>query len=221
MCFKDTILNTRNITLKNIFVRNRAYCKRICENKIELNMTLINLIEIQRLNYILINYCSDDRHIFTFFKSVPMSTYLVALVVSDFKFKSELGRINLAVYARPNAINQTDYALSVMSPLLRFFEDTYQQKYQLPKLFMIALPDFGAGAMENWGLLTYREASMLYDRNHSSITNQQDIRNVIAHEISHQWFGNLVSPQWWKYLWLNEGFARYFEYHAPAIVRKN
>lgn len=148
-----------------------------------------------------------------------MSTYLVALIVSDFKSKSiRTNGTELAVYARPNAINQTDYALSLMSPLLNFFETTYKQKYQLPKLFMAALPDFPSGAMENWGLLTYRETSMLYDENNSPITNKQDIRNVIAHEISHQWFGNLVSPLWWKYLWLNEGFARYFEYHAPAHV---
>ncbi|KAG5311631.1 AMPN Aminopeptidase, partial [Acromyrmex insinuator] len=154
---------------------------------------------------------------YTFFKSVPMSTYLVAVLVSDFESKSnQTNGIELSVYARPNAINQTDYALSVMSQLINFYETTYKQKYPLPKLYMAALPDFGAGAMENWGLLTYRETSMLYDENHSPITNKQDIRNVIAHEISHQWFGNLVSPLWWKYVWLNEGFARYFEYHAPA-----
>ncbi|XP_071652134.1 uncharacterized protein [Temnothorax longispinosus] len=158
-----------------------------------------------------------DRRLYIFSDSVLMSTYLVALVVSDFESKSvKMKETELAVYARPNAINQTDYALSVMPPLLNFFETTYKQKYQLPKLFMAALPDFGAGAMENWGLLTYKEPYMLYDENHSPVTNKQDIRNVIAHEISHQWFGNLVSPLWWKYLWLNEGFARYFEYHAPA-----
>lgn len=149
-----------------------------------------------------------------------MSTYLVAVIVSDFKSVSiENNRIKLAVYARPNAINQTNYALNVMHPLLKFFEDTYNQEYQLSKLFMAALPDFPSGAMENWGLLTYKETNMLYDENHSPITNKQDIRNVIAHEISHQWFGNLVSPEWWNYLWLNEGFARYFQYHAPARVR--
>jgi len=149
-----------------------------------------------------------------------MSTYLVAVIVSDFKSKSiKVDETELAVYARPNAIDQTDYALSIMSPLVKFFENTYKQKYQLSKLFMAALPDFSSGAMENWGLLTYRETVMLYDENHSPITNKQQIGNVIAHEISHQWFGNLVSPQWWKYLWLNEGFARYFEYHAPARVR--
>ncbi|KAL0111090.1 hypothetical protein PUN28_012804 [Cardiocondyla obscurior] len=174
---------------------------------------------ISNMDWVQIKKQVDGYWLYTFYKSVPMSTYLVALVVSDFNYKSEQKNgIELAVYARPNAISQTDYALSVMHPLLNFFEITYNQKYQLSKLYMAALPDFGSGAMENWGLLTYRETSMLYDENNSPITNKQDIRNVIAHEISHQWFGNLVSPLWWKYLWLNEGFARYFEYHAPARV---
>lgn len=149
-----------------------------------------------------------------------MSTYLVAVIVSDFKDKTiKTDGTTLSVYARPNAISQAEYALSVMPSLLNYFWATYNLKYHLPKLDMAALPDFPSGAMENWGLLTYRETSMLYDENHSPITNKQDIRNVIAHEISHQWFGNLVSPKWWKYLWLNEGFARYFQYHAPARVR--
>ncbi|XP_011870129.1 PREDICTED: uncharacterized protein LOC105563274 [Vollenhovia emeryi] len=173
---------------------------------------------ISNMDWKSITRSENGQLTYTFLETKLMSTYLVALIVSDFKSKSgeTSDGIKLAVYARPNAISQTSYALEVMSPLLEFFEETYNQKYQLPKLFMAALPDFSSGAMENWGLLTYREASMLYDENHSPITNKLDIRNVIAHEISHQWFGNLVSPLWWKYLWLNEGFARYFQYHAPA-----
>ncbi|KAM0729596.1 Aminopeptidase N [Formica fusca] len=158
----------------------------------------------------------DDRLLYTFFESVKMSTYLVAVIISDF----EINRVTnkTAILARPNAIKQTEYAASLISPLVNFFETTMRQQYEISKLYMVALPDFPSGAGENWGLLTYREPYLLYDENHSPITSRQNIRNVIAHEISHQWFGNLVTPLWWKYLWLNEGFARYFEYHVPARV---
>lgn len=145
-----------------------------------------------------------------------MSTYLVALVVSDFtpvideKYK---------VWARPNAISQGKFALSIMGKLVSYYEDTLKLPYQLPKLDMVALPDFASGAMENWGLLTYKERNVLYDDYESTITVKQSIANVISHEISHQWFGNLVSPLWWKYIWLNEGFARYYQYFGTANVR--
>lgn len=170
----------------------------------------------------LINYCRDNRRLITFHKSVRMSTYLVALVVSDFQSKDlEVDMRKYAVWARPNAINQTNYSLYLIPPFVQFFENKLNQTYQLPKLDMIALPDFPSGAMENWGLLTYKESNLLYDKNNSPTTSKQTISNVIAHEISHQWFGNLVTPQWWKYLWLNEGFARYFQYHTTSNVRNH
>lgn len=165
------------------------------------------------------NCYSDGRQWFTFAESVKMSTYLVAVIVSDFASTSmKPTETAFEVFSKPNAVEQTEYALSVMPQLVEFFETKLKHKYQLPKLHMVALPDFPSGAMENWGLLTYKETNLLYDVNHSPIFNKERIRNVIAHEISHQWFGNLVSPKWWKYLWLNEGFARYFQYHASAIV---
>lgn len=170
---------------------------------------------------LLMNCCSDGRKKFTCPETtVEMSTYLVALVVSDFASNTlKTDKYNFTVYSQPNAVEQTKYALSVMQSLVDFFETKLNYNYQLTKLHMVALPDFPSGAMENWGLLTYKETNLLYDENHSPINNKETIRNVIAHEISHQWFGNLVSPQWWKYLWLNEGFARYFQYHASASVR--
>lgn len=161
---------------------------------------------------------SGDDFLDTFKKTPPMSTYLVALVVSDFNFT--MINNSYSAYARPNAINQTIYAASVMKPIVDYFEKYLRHPYQLTKLDMIALPDFVSGAMENWGLITYRESNMLYHPEYSSITTKQSIASVIAHEISHQWFGNLVSPQWWNYTWLSEGFARYFQYHATAQVCK-
>lgn len=164
-------------------------------------------------------YCFSDGRVWDTFEETPiMSTYLVALVVSDFE-PSRDDENSCTTWARPNAINQTKYALSVMGPLVKFFEKTMDHPYQLPKLDMVALPDFVSGAMENWGLLTYKESNMLYDEEHSPITSKQAIANVISHEISHQWFGDQVTPSWWKYIWLSEGFARYFQYHGTSQVR--
>ena len=147
-----------------------------------------------------------------------MSTYLVALVVSQF---ANLANKEHKVWARPNAISQANYSLSVMTPVIKFFDTKLDFKYQLPKMDMVAVPQFSAGAMENWGLLTYREKRMLYDPQESSINDKQATCLVIAHEITHQWFGDLVSPQWWKYLWLNEGFARYLQYAGGDYVSRN
>nr|XP_034185421.1 putative aminopeptidase-2 [Osmia lignaria] len=154
------------------------------------------------------------------FKETPiMSTYLVALVVSDFKvLRNTNGKY--AVWTNPMAIKYANYSLSVMEPLVSYYEKALSIPYQLPKLDMVALPDFVSGAMENWGLLTYKERYLL-EGDESTTDSKQSIIDVISHEITHQWFGDYVSPLWWKYLWLNEGFARYFQYHGTASVKKD
>lgn len=156
--------------------------------------------------------------VYKFAETPKMSTYLVAVVVSDFTSKSD-GKYS--VYANPLVAHQLDYSLKKISPVVKFFEEKLKIKYELPKLDMVALPDFASGAMENWGLLTYRETGMLYDKSMSTLNNMQAIRNVIAHELTHQWFGDLVSPKWWNYVWLSEGFARYFQYFANTEVRND
>ncbi|XP_069688788.1 aminopeptidase N-like [Periplaneta americana] len=162
---------------------------------------------------------NETWEIDTFAETPRMSSYLIAFIVFDFKEVSlSDSRHEYNVWVRGDALTQAMYTASVSPGIIQFMENFTDHIFDLPKIDEAAIPDFSAGAMENWGLVTYRERLLLFKEDTSTTSSKQGITSVIAHEFSHQWFGDLVSPDWWKFLWLNEGFATYFGNFAAAAV---
>ncbi|KAK9081553.1 hypothetical protein Syun_030877 [Stephania yunnanensis] len=147
--------------------------------------------------------------IVSFQESPIMSTYLVAVIVGLFDYVEDQTSdgVKVRVYCQVGKGNQGKFALQVAVRTLDLYKEYFATPYSLPKLDMVAIPDFAFGAMENYGLVTYRETALLYDDRHSAAANKQRVATVVAHELAHQWFGNLVTMEWWTHLWLNEGFA--------------
>ncbi len=149
------------------------------------------------------------------FQPTPqMSTYLLALIIGELEHlqtRTKSG-VQIRVHTTPGKKSQGKFALETTKHALEFLEDYFEIPYPLPVLDMIAIPDFAAGAMENWGAVTFREKELLVDDDHTPFITKQRIAEVISHELVHQWFGNLVTMEWWTHLWLNESFACYMAY---------
>jgi aminopeptidase N/puromycin-sensitive aminopeptidase len=160
------------------------------------------------------------KHTLKFLTTPKMSTYLVAFLVGDFQCTAgEQDGVALRVCSTPDKVALTSFAMDVAKFTLHYYDTYFGIQYPLKKLDLIGIPDFEAGAMENFGAITFRESLLLIDPKTAPIAVEKEVALDITHEMAHQWFGDLVTMKWWDNTWLNEGFATWMENKATAAMR--
>ncbi|KAK5134292.1 hypothetical protein LTR08_006721 [Meristemomyces frigidus] len=180
------------------------------------DMTCLSNMDVSGEKDVHSHMAGKKRKAVTFNPTPLMSTYLLAFIIGELKvYETNSFRVPVRVYCTPDKDTEHGkFAAELGAQTLAFYEKEFDSKFPLPKMDMVAIPDFSAGAMENWGLVTYRVVDLLLDEKTASATTKQRIAEVVQHELAHQWFGNLVTMDFWDGLWLNEGFATWMSWYS-------
>lgn len=173
------------------------------------HLTCLSNMDVASESEVLSEMSGTTKKAVKFNPTPLMSTYLVAFIIGELNYiETKKFRVPIRVYAPASSnIEHGHFSLDLAARTLEYYEKIFGAKFPLPKMDMVAIPDFAAGAMENWGLITYRVVDLMLDEKASGAAMKERVAEVVQHELAHQWFGNLVTMEWWEGLWLNEGFA--------------